>query len=387
MKIILHVRALGTILSLSFLCSCATNPHSPAIAAATELPADTVINQDAGRGCHLTVILRLEDGEEMLFMVDTGSPITLLDKSLESKLGRRRDTKTISFPGGGPERAGLYAAPKLYLGNTKLMIGNFVAVHDFNAHSSGTNSSVMGILGMDCLRHYCIQLDFDAEKIRFLKSDQVEAAELGTAFPLTFFRGFYPHILRANFVGDNTNLLIDVGCNIDAMVDTGVIHGLAVFLPEQDWSGEAYTNLIVGAVGHANALGLRFLARHLVTFDFPKSTMYLKQKNVGALAGDHSLKGSHFGDLQSPMDFLLGLKQTNHLPGWSNDARTPICFEACSNSAHKALASVTFGFQENTNSSSNHYVIDRASGDSPWKLRRAWRTDQDGKTIEEFPVP
>jgi Aspartyl protease len=379
--------ALAIFLSVLLLCSCATPSHPSAIVAATELPAETAINKDAGRGGHLTVTLRLEDGEEMLFMVDTGSPFTLLDKSLKSKLGKRRDTKPISFPGGGHEEAGLFAAPKLYWGNTRLMTGNFVAVHDFNAHSSRTNASVMGVLGMDCLRYYCLQLDFEAEKIRFLNSDQKATAELGRAFPVTFFRGFYPHVQRANFVGNNTNLLIDVGCNVDGMVDTSAIHGLAVFFSEQDWGGETYTNLIVGAVGHANALGLRFLARHLVTFDFPKSTMYLKQRNIGPLAGDHSLKGSHFGDLQSPMDFLMGLKETNQLRDWSKNDRTPICFEACSNSALKALASVTFGFQENTNSYSNHYMIDRASEDSPWKLHRAWRADQDGNTIEEFPVP
>ena len=387
MKTTLKVCALGTILSLLLLCSCATIPHSSTIVAATDLPADTAINEDAGRGGHLNVTLRLEDGQEMLFMVDTGSPITLLDKSLESKLGKRRDTKNISFPGGSWEKAGLYAAPKLYLGNTKLMTGNFVAVHDFNAHSSGTNSSVMGILGMDCLRHYCVQLDFEAEKIRFLNSDQMTNTELGRAFPLTFFRDCYPHVQHANFVGNNTNLLIDVGCNVDAMVGTGVIHGIALFFPEQDWGGETYTNLVVGAVGHANALGLRFLARHLVTFNFPKNTMYLKQRSVGPLVGDHSLKGSHFGDLQSPMDSLLGMKAKNQLPYWSKNHQTPICFEACSDSALKALTSLTFGFQENTNSVNNHYVIDRSSENSPWKLHRAWRTDQDGKTIEEFPVP
>lgn len=385
MKTTLKVCALGTILSLLFLCSCATRPHSSTIVAATELPADTAINVYAGRGGHLNVSLRMEDGQEMLFMVDTGSPITLLDKSLETKLGKRRDTKNISFPGGSWEKAGLYAAPKLYLGNTRLMTGNFVAVHDFNAHSSGTNSSVMGILGMDCLRHYCVQLDFEAEKIRFLNSDQMTNTELGRAFPITFFRDCYPHVQHANFVGNNTNLLIDVGCNVDAMVDTGVIHGIALFFPEQDWGGEIYTNLVVGAVGHANALGLRFLARHLVTFNFPKSTMYLKQRSVGPLAGDHSLKGSHFGDLQSPMDSLLGMKAKNQLPYWSKNNQMPICFEVCSNSALKTLNSVTFGIQKKTKS--NHYVIDRAFENSPWKLHRAWRTDQDGKTTEEFPVP
>jgi len=35
------------------------------------------------------VTLRLADGEKLLFLLDTGRPNTVLDKSLEPKLGKR----------------------------------------------------------------------------------------------------------------------------------------------------------------------------------------------------------------------------------------------------------------------------------------------------------
>ena len=186
--------------------------------------------------------LHLENGDELPFMFDTGSPITLLDKSLESRLGKRRTTRPISFAGGDQEQAGFYAAPRLYLGKTKLITGSFVGVHDFNAPLSRTHSSVMGILGMDCLRHYCIQLDFEAEEIRFVKPRQMEAAELGRAFPLNFFQKFYPQVQRANFAGDNTNLLIDIGCNIDAIVSECDPRTGGAF-PEQEWAANLHEPL------------------------------------------------------------------------------------------------------------------------------------------------
>jgi hypothetical protein len=45
----------------------------------------------------------------------------------------------------------------------------------------------------------------------------------------------------------------------------------------------AYTNLLLGNGGYV--LGLRFLARHLVTLDFLNGTMYPRQQSVGPLPG------------------------------------------------------------------------------------------------------
>jgi hypothetical protein len=63
------------------LCSCAMRDS-----ARSALPAEAAFNEGAGAGGlwseHLLVTLRLETGEELLFIVDTGAPITVLDKSL-----------------------------------------------------------------------------------------------------------------------------------------------------------------------------------------------------------------------------------------------------------------------------------------------------------------
>jgi hypothetical protein len=58
------------------------------------LPAEVPINPEAGRGGLLIVPVRLESGEEVPFLVDTGSG-SCLDKSLESKLGKPVGTDTV----------------------------------------------------------------------------------------------------------------------------------------------------------------------------------------------------------------------------------------------------------------------------------------------------
>lgn len=52
-------------------------------------------------------------------------------------------------------------------------------------------------------------------------------------------------------------------------------------LPTLRFGGETYANVFVSKdiaefASHENIIGLRFLARNLVTFDFPNHTMYLK---------------------------------------------------------------------------------------------------------------
>jgi|GEM_PF-696961 len=371
MKINLKVRALGTILSLLFLCSCVTTHHPTAIASASELPADATINKSAGRGGVLFITLRLENGEELPFDVDTGSGGTLFDKSLEPKLGKRLGTTSISSWGVNTG-SGRYATPNLYLGSTRLVMGSDICTYDFKGNSSLAGRPIMGILGMDCLKHYCIQLDFEAGKMRFLNSDNLNTAELGKAYPLTF-KGGRPHMNHVSLTGGKgTNSLIDLACFSDGFVEKGTVSGQdsgMVKVPEWVWDGEIYTNLLVGNSG--NIIGLRFLARHLVTFDFPKGMMYLKQTSVGPLVDE---------DLEGAGKFLHDLKENGQLPGFSKDDRgTTATPEPNPNS-------VTFNYGKSGDSSIYHYTVGRESKESPWKLQKAWRADQNGRTIEEYPV-
>src|SRR5258705_204964 len=181
MSRILKLRTLGAWLSLSLLCSCATPPRPPAIIPPSELPADVTMNSNAGRWSLLFVTLRWENGEEMPFVVDTGSSWTLCDESLKPRLGKRLNTiKVASW--STEHKARVYAAPKLYLGNVPLAVSNIVTCDFTKLHYPGR---IGGVLGMDCLRHYCVQLDFEAGRIRFLDPAQINAAELGKPFPLT----------------------------------------------------------------------------------------------------------------------------------------------------------------------------------------------------------
>ena len=85
-----RVRAIGAGVCLVLWCSCTTFPNWDADdSIRPPLPAETSFEKAAGRGDLVCLKLRLERGGELLFALDTGAQVTLLDKSLEPKLGKR----------------------------------------------------------------------------------------------------------------------------------------------------------------------------------------------------------------------------------------------------------------------------------------------------------
>jgi hypothetical protein len=384
-KTILKPHILGMVLSLLFFCSCATEENSN-----HSLPADVTMNKDAGRGNWLIVTLRLENGEALPFMVDTGSPGTLFDKSLASKLKRLPlGTWTVPMP-DEKQKSGIYWEPKLFLGNARLKTGKLCATFDLKRFSDEAGSPIMGILAMDCLKHYCIQMDFQSGTMRFLDDRHLDVAKLGKPFPLKLSLFSQLYIRHAGLAGGKSvRLAIDTGDPGDGQIEKGTFKGhnaRGVHLSECVWGGETYTNVNVGNGG--DSIGLRFLARHLVTFDFPKRVMYLKQTSVGPLI-DETQKADREAAAnaaaKSAFQFSEHLKEEGQLPGWSQNDHgmtTAFHFQHSPN-----LDSVTLDVRKKGDSSIYHYAITRAFKDSPWKLQKAWRTDQNGHTIEEYPVP
>jgi hypothetical protein len=328
----LKLRGLGTCLWAMLLCSCAAIHH--------QLPADVAINSDAGRGNQLVVMLQLESGEEVPFVVDTGAPATFLDKSFEPKLGKRLGTWQIwSLDTATNQETGMYVVPRLFLRGTALrMSGSNIFTFNPALLFAEKDRPVMGVLGMNCLEHYCIQMDFEGEKMRFLDPRCVNSAKLGKAFPLIFSSEdpdkpdlIRPFIRCGTLIGEKgTNLLVDTGCDADGGMRpalfgrTNANAGETVQFTECVWGGETYTNITITTwptqFQQPNTLGLRFLARHLVTFDFPNKVMYLKRVRSGPLPEENAEAGGKLA-AKSAARFLVSLKQEGLLPGWSKQDR------------------------------------------------------------------
>jgi len=74
------------------LCSCVSQDSQR-----PPLPNEIDLNRGAGQGDMLLVTLRLQDGEKLLFGMDTGAPVTLLDLKQASLKNRMAG---MGFSGG-----------------------------------------------------------------------------------------------------------------------------------------------------------------------------------------------------------------------------------------------------------------------------------------------
>jgi hypothetical protein len=224
--------------------------------------------------------------------------------SLEPELGKSTGHRWLHYGWFSNVFAHTYNSPKLYSGNTCLLLGDTVATDNIKEKLHGR--PVAGILGMDCLRHYCIQLDFTAKKVRFLDPESPPRGDLGQTFPLVYDWGDLETCM--DFCDEKTWFGVDTGDYLDGTLRSSLLERViktqkpAKIIAWQNQSGASqrdyyfstlalggstYTNVVIHKNSNginANTLGVRFLARSLVTFNFPKQTMYLKQTSVGPLA-------------------------------------------------------------------------------------------------------
>ncbi|MGC3960564.1 MAG: aspartyl protease family protein [Verrucomicrobiota bacterium] len=262
--------------------------------------------------------MRLESGEELPFVIDTGAFVTVIDSSLTNWLGHYRGNAVGgSFVGKVAQDMAVHEAHRLYLGDTLLQTSKLVVATDLSATSR--RHPIKGILGMDCLRNYCVQLDFERREIRFLDPGKLNLEDLGDPFLLELEKSplggasVYADIVLA---GQKARFFVDTGFSSDGdlifepalfqrLVDmyvperTGVntMFGQATWrvaeLSSVTMGGRKYECLKVGEmppkVVNAPAwMSLRFLARHQVTFNFPQRVMFLKLR--AGLASDKGIK-------------------------------------------------------------------------------------------------
>lgn len=382
------------------LCSCATNNTGHPL-----LPATVTMNKEAGRGGVLMVTVRLAEGEKLPLLLDTGSPWTMLDRSLEPKLGKRLDTGTF-WNFGTEQEVGVYAVPKMYLGNVPLAMTHTNVVTFDGKKLADHWFPFMGILGMDVLRNYCLQLDFAAGKMRFLDDEHADKKNWGEPFPLVDI-GDGCFSITENLAGvKGLGSMIDTGCNSSGWLRPALFQQWTnqnssadgkIHSPDGKLGAEIYHNLdfreldaksLATDDSHVelNGIGLRVLAENLVTLDFPNRTLYLKRTSKWPLA-DKAATATAMVVAESALKFLVQLNKKSPLPGaFKNDqGRTRDFTYNHDNSPY--LDSVTWHFQKNGDASTCHYSVFRTSKRGQWKPQKAWRTDQNGRTIEEYRLP
>ena len=261
----------------------------------------------------LPVIL---DGEKYQFILDTGTIFTIFHNSFKDKLGEKKLSSLEVYAPSNEERRVVverFPVPDVYIGDIKLNVSRFVGVMDLDMLKPGTSSMCDGIIGMDFLKQYIIQIDFDNGKViflrgkkdfdiySFLRPKQNEHPEWGEPIKIKA-RKFNIRTVRGKIIGCiNTDFVIDTGCFFPGLLRNELFDKMNSNLditkndiafintiPDNNSFGPVIKTdrFSVGAFNYnemlfnredVSTLGLPFFSHHLVTFDFPNNIMYLKK--------------------------------------------------------------------------------------------------------------
>ncbi|MBN1805072.1 MAG: aspartyl protease family protein [Sedimentisphaerales bacterium] len=268
------------------------------------------------------ILLPVEfQGKEYLFELDTGSSHTLFDGSFRDKLGKRKRIVRGKTPTGSMKFT-LYDAPDAYLGPLNLKDCHTVIVMNLERVSSALGKRIHGIIGMNFLKKYVVRIDFDNGFVSFLKSENEDIfvssnqnslhPDLGQEIPIKYKQ--FPPIpyITADIDGNKVDFLIDTGLkhhinNVPVNHLRGWLAGKTfekltsrIQLPNEyntivTARGKTYSDFTKSTItdsfsiglfeykdvifdrNNDSFLGLPFLSRHLITFDFPNQKMYLKK--------------------------------------------------------------------------------------------------------------
>ena len=236
-------------------------------------------------------------GEKYQFVLDTGCNLSIFDISFRERLGeavKRQDSLTPT----GVRSFEFFAAPELKIGHRSpeaFRSRDNVACADLSQAREAGRGDEMGIIGMDFLKSHVVRINFD-KGIAQIKRTAIDNQGSPVRIQMNSER---PWMRLAVSNDGNHNFLIDTG-NVgeiylnsklfnrlslrgrivlkavsrgaeigkEIVIRTGVLDSLEF--------GDYRINNVRVCEGTENSVGLNFLSRFDVEFDFPNRTAYFK---------------------------------------------------------------------------------------------------------------
>lgn len=251
------------------------------------------------------------DQHEYRFLFSTGMTTTTIDDELRSKLDLKKIAVEIRGKRSSQMRerfGGLYAT----LGGIPLEFPAGVETGDYAALAEKLDLECRGEIGMDVLRGYVIQIDFDEGVLRFLASlppapgEAIRMTPLdgeGGAPTIPALIGGMPaqkFVISSAFAGNSLGIRSELLAQLvekekvkmldkeKAVTRSGSLVFQTGRLDAFQIGKFRHEGLLVNSA-EQNGIGVSFLSRYIVTFDFPHSKLYLK-------------KAAHFDDADARLN-------------------------------------------------------------------------------------
>lgn len=262
----------------------------------TEVPDRPLMEIPIGtQGRPFVVPLTVPPHGEVRFLVDTGASITVFDESLKPDGIRSIDRRRFATSGGLLEMD-VYPCPSAQLGQLDLQILPGTAYADLAAMRAATGVEIRGVLGMDFLEHFAVEIDFDLGRLQLWNTAPDEWAG---AEPLLLKRQQGVCYVECTLPGDHSEpFLVDTGANVstvrEELFDTLQTKGqLTPF-------GTSFASTAVGSIQQTkailsrlrlgqfqhsnlridrdvtNTIGLAYLSRFRLRLDLAHDLLYLQ---------------------------------------------------------------------------------------------------------------
>jgi hypothetical protein len=266
----------------------------------------------AGDGDVFLLPVRFQ-GKTYPFMLDTGASHNAYDLALRPLLGERIETIQANSA-GGPVSMDCFRSPEAFLGKLPVATDAPVVAADMAGLRNVCGEEIAGVLGMSFLKKHIIRIDFDSGTLTFLRAvgpEPGEAVTLHEEDGAAYVEG------RIAGGGADQRFMIDTGSDssslkadvFETLLKKGALRTGSVSLL-QSAAGTTATRtgrasaLTVGPFEHRaivftspctrNLLGLQYLLRYTVTFDFPAGKMYLKKGERFGSPDSDDASGLHF---------------------------------------------------------------------------------------------
>lgn len=283
--------------------------------------ADTVVRESfrSRRGGDVLTLPVQIAGNNCTFLLDTGSPVTVVDARLRPFLKKTNHEKRVS-DGYRSMNQQTYALPRgAKIGRSISMESiPFVLCYDFGAMRDVIGIDFDGIIGCDCLKDKQLEIDFDQGLVRFFERIDNTDHELGRVVRLQTNKYGHPTIPIALGPGPATPFVIDTGAvgihmqleksryqlleNLNEIRSEGTsairaIHGTTIEhagIVNSARLGKFRLRQLKVETGPYDFVGLDFLSRFAVTLDFPAGKAFLRPSRKFLKGPDRNLSGAKF---------------------------------------------------------------------------------------------
>jgi hypothetical protein len=295
-------------LSCLFLLNLA-NQITPASA---PLDSDLILEQfDVFNDGDLLIVPVCVGGKTYPFCIDTGCVQNAYDSSLRGILGDRLSDSLVDTP-NGICKIQQYREPTATIGKLIFKTGEPVCVTDLSNFRAATGHEIYGLIGLDFLKQNTVRIDFDRGKLYFLRDPGTQPgvaitmvnSPLGPCVDADLPIGKHRFVIDTGYRGHSGGLRKDA---YDLLLTQGHLHPIA---EEKAQTLGAVTKhvcasldtLATGSFMHRELvfnreensyLGLAYLSRFNVTFDFPRSTLYVTKSQYYDSSDPVGLSGLH----------------------------------------------------------------------------------------------